>query len=482
MINSVLNRVLSKNLANSDSSTQIAIANSSGDSVTYLQLKNAALALSSILNRHSEIVANASTIVATGNKVLDAVFAISCLVTGVRFTIVDRQQDDRHRAYVCSHSDATLVALGPDSDVHHDWISNQVKQILHLSIHEGVIHINGTEIELEDDVVLVPKLCDLLPQAIFYTSGSTGLPKGIIVARRQLADGATCVSSYLGLSENDVILSYLPLSFDYGFNQLLCALTVGGRVILEDEFAPLKVAANCTQFQPTVFPGSPSIFLNLGKLIRRRQDISCYASLRILTNTGGRVPEAGHDFIRAMVQAYGTRPFLMYGLTECFRSSFLPPDLYFEKHNAIGYAIPGVSLYLQDENGKIIDVPHTIGEIIHSGRLISYGYFKDSEATERLMTKLNHPSFVGVPNPPQAVKSGDLGWFDEDGVFFHAGRKDNLVKVREHRISLGQIENLIAQSGCNRLDPPCLAQAASAADANDGTGFPLRRAAMTFAR
>jgi hypothetical protein len=174
MLNSVLKHFLSKNLADSDLSTKTAIANSSGDTFTYLQLKSATLALGSILNRHYEMFPDASTIIATGNKVLDAVFAISCLVTGVRFAIVDRQQDDRHRAHVCSHSDATLVALGPDSDVHPDWISNQVKQILHLSMDEGVIHINGREIELEDHFVLVPKFCDLLPQAIFYTSGSTG--------------------------------------------------------------------------------------------------------------------------------------------------------------------------------------------------------------------------------------------------------------------------------------------------------------------
>lgn len=428
-------------------SNSIAFTNSVDARITYGQLECAANVFAKIFGAIDPHSIKDNVLIATGQKVLDAVLAVCCIHAGLRFTIVDKQKDVTHHAYVCSHSDATLVFVGDTSVPTREWVSELVTQITHVELKEGVLVIDGA-IELpESPIQAVSRIADVRPQAIFYSSGSTGKPKGIVVSRQLLWDGGECVSSYLGLTQDDVILSYLPISFDYGFNQILCALRVGAKLVLEDDFAPLKTKAICEKFQPTVLPGSPSIFLNLGKLIKRRPDVSAFASIRLVTNTGGRVPELGHTFIKVLVESFATRPFLMFGLTESFRSSFLPPDLYGQKHNAIGKAVPGVSLFLIDESDVILDAPHQIGEIVHSGRLISYGYYKDPGATEKLVFRLLHPDFDGITNGPMAIRSGDLGYFDEDGVFFHVGRKDNLIKVREQRTSLDQVEDMISQLG-----------------------------------
>lgn len=426
---------------------KLALTNSEGTSFTYEELRSVVSKIAARLSSRFAGISSGTVLISTGSKVLDATISLSCMALGGRFTILDRQKDAAHKSHVCAHSDATNVIVGSDDSDLNEWVTPNV-QVVWTAKYEGFsVNLTTNQPKLGTHPQLARQSCSLLPQALFYTSGSTGQPKGIVVARTQLLDGAECVAKYLALTADDTILSYLPISFDYGFNQIMTGLSIGATVVLEDTFAPLQVKDHFDRFTPTVFPGSPSIFLNLGKLIRRRLAVDDFASLRLVTNTGGRVPELGHEFIRMVVEAHGVKPFLMYGLTESFRSSYLPPNLYHNKHNAIGRAVPGVSLYLQDEQGRIVEKPNTIGEIIHAGRLISYGYYKDPQATERLISRLNHPAFDGVPNPPQAVKSGDLGWFDEDGIFFHAGRKDNLIKVREQRTSLDQIEDILTASG-----------------------------------
>ncbi|MDC0609231.1 AMP-binding protein [Vibrio sp.] len=426
---------------------KIALINTQGHSITYDVLVKTSVKISGYILAHLKNLDDPSILISTGSKVIDAVLALSCMLSGIRFTIIDRQKDDIHKAYVCRHSDATILIVGDEEDCT-PWVSSNVIHIWRAGYSENKIKLIGPSLKANNDPLFPPIIHGETPQAIFYTSGSTGNPKGVVVSLSQLLDGADTVTKYLNMNSSDTVLSYLPISFDYGFNQIMNTLTVGATVILEDEFKPLKIRSVCSQYEPTILPGSPSIFLKLGKLIKRRpDDIGDFASIRTVTNTGGRIPEVGHSFIQAIKSRFGVKPYLMYGLTECFRSSFLPPELYSEKHNAIGRAVPGVSLHLQDESGNIITTPNTIGEILHSGRLISYGYYKDPSATNLLFTHLTHLSFKNISNPPQAVKSGDLGWFDNDGIFFHAGRKDNLIKVREQRTSLDMIENSIAKTG-----------------------------------
>ena len=211
--------------------------------------------------------------------------------------------------------------------------------------------------------------------AILYTSGSTGLPKGVVLSHRNLIAGAESVSHYLGNTADDVILSALPLSFDAGFSQLTTAFSVGAHVVLLNYLLPADVVRLCSRHRVTGLTCVPPLWVQIAD-----QDWPTEAAenLRYFANTGGRMPKAALDRLRSLFRR--AKPFLMYGLTEAFRSTYLDPAEVDRRPDSIGKAIPNAEVLVVRPDGSLCG-PGEQGELVHRGALVAMGYWNDPEQT-----------------------------------------------------------------------------------------------------
>lgn len=268
--------------------------------------------------------------------------------------------------------------------------------------------------------------------ALIYTSGSTGDPKGVMLTHLNMVSAARSISSYLELRPDDTILCALPLSFDYGLYQVLMAFQLGATVILEKSFTfPAKALEVMATERATVFPGVPTMFamlLNMGNL--GSYDLS---ALRLVTNTAAALPE---EHIRRIRAAFPLATlFSMYGLTECKRVSYLPPDQLDIRPASVGRGMPNEECWLVDEQGNRLPNGGT-GELVVRGSHVMRGYWEKPEATaERL-----RPG----PLPGEKVLyTGDIFRTDAEGWLYFVGRRDDIIKSRGEKVSPREIENVL---------------------------------------
>ena len=279
--------------------------------------------------------------------------------------------------------------------------------------------------------------------AILYTSGSTGAPKGVVLSHRNLVVGAESVSHYIGNVVDDVILAALPLSFDAGFSQLTTGFWVGGHVVLMNYLLASDVVRLCAKHQITGLTCVPPLWIQLAE---QQWPPEAARNLRYLANTGGRMPRTTLDKLRAAFPA--ARPFLMYGLTEAFRSTYLDPAEVDRRPDSIGKAIPNAEILVVRPDGSICD-PGEEGELVHRGALVAMGYWNDPERTaERFRPAPGQPPEVGVTEI--AVWSGDIVTRDEDGFLYFVGRRDEMIKTSGYRVSPTEIEEAVYETGLVR--------------------------------
>ncbi|QYU69850.1 acyl-CoA ligase (AMP-forming), exosortase A system-associated [Leptolyngbya sp. 15MV] len=269
--------------------------------------------------------------------------------------------------------------------------------------------------------------------AILYTSGSTGRPKGVMLSHANMWLGAVSVAHYLGLEADDVTLAVLPLSFDYGQNQLLSTWRAGGCVVPLDYLFPRDVAKACERHGVTTLAAVPPLWLQLTELDWQGGG----KSLRRLTNSGGALTvDMVRDLRRMFPQA---RLFPMYGLTEAFRSTYLDPALVDAHPTSMGRAIPFAEILVVDDAGEI----GTEGELVHCGPLVAQGYWQDEARTaERFRPAPAASAYGGT-----AVWSGDRVRRDGEGLLYFAGRRDAMIKSAGNRISPQEIEDAAIGTG-----------------------------------
>ena len=276
--------------------------------------------------------------------------------------------------------------------------------------------------------------------AILYTSGSTGKPKGVVLSHRNLVSGAVSVASYLANSTDDVILSALPLSFDAGFSQLTTAFHAGATVVLLDYLLPRDTAQAVARYRVTGLTGVPPMWNQLARIDWPEEAI---ASLRYIANTGGAMPTATLETLRHKLPT--TTVFLMYGLTEAFRSTYLPPEELDARPTSIGKAIPNAEVMVVRDDGSVCG-PGEPGELVHRGALVALGYWNDPERTrQRFRPAPGRPG--EVPTEELAVWSGDTVVKDEDGFLYFVARKDDMIKSSGYRISPTEIEEVVYATG-----------------------------------
>lgn len=283
----------------------------------------------------------------------------------------------------------------------------------------------------------VPDMIGQDSAAIIYSSGSTGRPKGIVLSHRNLWDGARITSHYLGLRADDRLAQILSYNFDYGLNQLFGAIHVGAQVHLHSFQFPKDVFTFLRESQITTLALMP-VFLNrlFDKHFYKPAFSENIASLRRITTSGGRLPSPTID---AMRQAFPAADiYLMYGLTEAFRSTYLEPGQIDIRRDSIGKAIPEVEILILDENGNECP-PGVPGELVHRGGVIAKGYWNAPEKTAERFRQLLDAS----GNPETVVYSGDIVRRDSEGYLYFIGRRDNMIKTSGHRVSPEEVEHAV---------------------------------------
>lgn len=276
--------------------------------------------------------------------------------------------------------------------------------------------------------------------AIIYTSGSTGKPKGVMLSNRNIVCGAESVSSYLGLHSGDRLLSVLPYSFDYGFNQLTTMMLVGGTVVHQPVAMVTEILRAIREHEVTGFAAVPPLWIQFIRLLDTSRE--ALPSLRFITNSGGKIPL---NILEKMPEVLpNAQIFLMYGLTEAFRSTFLPPEKFARKMGSIGQAIPHASVYIINK-GVGIAGPGEQGELVHRGPLVSQGYWNRPDATAEKIRPC--PELKALIGDEPVVYSGDIVRIDEDGDLWFVSRRDALIKSSGFRISPDEVEDLVHRSG-----------------------------------
>lgn len=277
--------------------------------------------------------------------------------------------------------------------------------------------------------------------AILYTSGSTGLPKGVMLSHANLIAGARIVRSYLGLGPNERILSVLPFSFDYGLNQLLTAMEQGAVCVLLDLRVGDEVVRAIERHRITGLAGVPTLWTLLTRAAPslHKADLS---SLRYLTNSGGAVPQETVERLRKALPHVDI--VLMYGLTEAFRSTWLPPSELDARPGSIGRAIPETEIFAVTVDGRVAE-PGEPGILHHAGPTVSLGYWNRPQDTARVL--------VPDPRDPSrglVCRSGDSVVGDADGYFRFLGREDAMIKTQGFRVSPTEVEAALMETGAFR--------------------------------
>jgi acyl-CoA ligase (AMP-forming) (exosortase A-associated) len=273
---------------------------------------------------------------------------------------------------------------------------------------------------------------------ILYTSGSTGRPKGVMLSHANLMTGARSVAAYLGLEPQDRTLALLPLSFDYGQNQLFSTWWAGGCVVPLDYLLPREVAKTAAQFGITTLAGVPPLWVQLTEIDWPAEALS---SLKRITNSGGALTVP--LIVRLRETFPGVDILAMYGLTEAFRSTFLPPELLDDHPTSIGGAIPDAEVLIIRTDGALA-ADGEPGELVHCGPLVAQGYWGDSERTAERFRPAPEASVYGGT----AVWSGDTVIREAGGLLRFVGRDDAMIKSAGNRISPSEIEEAaLAVSG-----------------------------------
>jgi amino acid adenylation domain-containing protein len=394
--------------------------------VTYAQLDAAASALAARL-RALGVARGDRVAILLPNGVEAAVAIYGTLRAGAAFVPLNPTIKADKLAYVLRDCGAAVV-------VTDDALAPLAEAGRERALSVG--HTLRADVEAPRDAALPPPPIAVDLAAIVYTSGSTGRPKGVMLTHANMTFAASSIVQYLRMRADDRVLCLLPLSFDYGLYQLLMCVRVGATLVLERGFAfPGRVLELLQREEITGLPGVPTIFQVL---------VSAGAGgvahdlpeLRFLTNTAAALPPAT---IRALCDAFpSVRMYSMYGLTECKRVSYLPPEQLDARPDSVGIPIPGTEAWIEDADGERLP-PGEVGELVVRGPHVMQGYWNDDAATsERLRP--------GRWRWECVLMTGDLFRADEEGFLYFVGRRDDILKSRGEKVAPKEVEAVLHQA------------------------------------
>ncbi len=411
-----------------------------GQRLTYAQVDAMADRLANALRDHG-VQRGDRVVIFLPNSVEAAVSIFAVLKAGAVFVVINATTKPQKLAYILNNSRATALITW---DRRADVAAQMKAQVPSLKFAVLTGKKAGERAALREDFLAFdeiqahypatrpPRLCiDQDLACLIYTSGSTGEPKGVMSAHSNVVAAASSIIQYLQNVPEDIIINVLPLSFDYGLYQLLMAFKFGGTLVLERSFAyPAQILRRMEEERVTGFPGVPTIFAILLQMDLSPYDLS---SLRYMTNTAAALPPSHIQQLREKfpwVTLYS-----MYGLTECKRVSYLPPEELDRRPASVGIPIPNSEVWIVDEEGNRLG-PRQIGELVVRGAHVMRGYWEAPEATAE--------RYRPGPLPGERVLyTGDLFWMDEDGFLYFVGRKDDIIKSRGEKVAPKEIENVL---------------------------------------
>lgn len=374
-------------------------------------------------------------------------------VAGAVFVPVNPLLKPEQVAFILRDCNVRVLVTSPERLVLLKDVLAECHDLRHVVVTDAAVNLVHTAIPVNGPLGLTVwsellnsplrpghRVVDVDMAAILYTSGSTGKPKGVVLSHRNMVAGAKSVASYLENASQDTLLAALPLSFDAGFSQLTTAFHAGARVVLLNYLLPRDVLKAMEREKVTGLTAVPPLYIQLTQL---EWPASINENLRYFANTGGRMPRETLTSLRQRVPH--ARPFLMYGLTEAFRSTYLPPDEVDRRPDSIGKAIPNAEILVLREDGSPCS-PEEPGELVHRGALVGMGYWNDAEKTAERY-KLLAPDAPGrqpgLQLPEYAVFSGDTVRMDAEGFLYFIGRRDEMMKTSGYRVSPTEVEEIL---------------------------------------
>ena len=382
-------------------------------------------------------------VICLGNRTETVIAFWAILKAGAVVIPVGKELKSEKLTYILNDSEASVLITTESkfNEISREEISVSVLKTLLV----GTEHTYGKEdpffITFEDALHKdQPPLQDsgvisLDLASIIYTSGSTGQPKGVMLTHQNMMAATYSLNTYLGYHEEDRVLCSLPLSFDYGLYQMIMCISTGATLLLEEEFTWAmfllkKIAAE----KATILPAVPTMVMMLHEQSNRmKTDLS---SIRKVTNTGAALTEKNINMVKELFPT--ARIFSMYGLTECKRCTYLPPEDIDKKPKSVGIAIPDTELWLVDDEGHKITTPNTIGQLVIRGATVMRGYWKKPGKTAE---KLKEGVFPGE----KVLYTGDYCMLDEDGYLYFKGRMDQVIKSRGIKVSPREVEEYISK-------------------------------------
>lgn len=276
--------------------------------------------------------------------------------------------------------------------------------------------------------------------ALLYTSGSTGMPKGVMISHRNFVDGTFRVAEYLENDSHDRILGLVPLSAPWGLIQATTMFLKGGTLVLQPLPMPAEIVSTINRHEVTGMAAFPETWIQMVGYMR--ESGAAVKSLRYITSSGGKIPTR---ILSALPECLpGVAIHLTYGLTEAFRSTHLPPSMYAAKMGSLGRPCRNVDIFIVDPE-KGLCGPGERGELLHRGSLVTMGYWGQPEATNQAIRSCEYlKPYIG---DEKVHYSGDIVWQDDDGYLWFAGRKDSMIKCGGHRISPTEVEAIVFESG-----------------------------------
>jgi len=412
---------------------------------TYAELAASVRAMASLLLAHG-LQPGERVAIYMEKRIENVIAMFGAAAAGCVFVPVNPLLKPEQVAYILGDCNVRLLVTSPERQAQLAPVLAACPDLEALLLTDGapaapsglaVLHwaaLNGHA----DDARAPHRRIDTDMAAILYTSGSTGAPKGVVLSHRNMVAGADSVATYLGLCAADRLLAVLPLSFDYGLSQLTTAFLRGATVVLMNYLFPKDIVAAVHAERITGLAAVPPLWIALSRF-----EWPPECTLRFITNSGGAMPTVT---VAALQRALPrTEIFLMYGLTEAFRSTYLPPAELARRPGSIGHAIPNAEVLVVRPDGSLC-APDEPGELVHRGALVALGYWNDAARTaQRFRPAPCQPP--GLPLPELAVWSGDTVRRDADGYLYFIGRSDEMIKVSGYRISPTEIESVLHASG-----------------------------------
>ncbi|EKD92342.1 MAG: hypothetical protein ACD_29C00053G0004 [uncultured bacterium] len=407
---------------------------SDGFEFTYDEIFKDAILFSKYLHQNN-IKRQDRVLIQSGNSYVTIIAYWAILMCDAVACVIDHAIDVNQLDYVISDLDPTMCIASNISELQHDIYkkyAHKIQKLFFIHQHDFIEFLRKNENLIFEDLYYWVNTEQNLAM-IIYTSGSTGNPKGVMLSHRNIIAAVHSISSYLAIAADDRIISFLPMHFDYGFYQMLLSLLNGATFVLEKNlFNSTKALSLIQKYQATIVPCLPTItnILNLC--------FQCfggnYDSVLKITNTGEtmtakQVAQLLNIFPNAKIYS-------MFGLTECKRCSYVPPDQLFKKIQSVGIPIPNIEMWIEDEHQNKC-LPNTIGELVISGPTVMLGYWNNSLETQK--------KIYNGKNGARQLRTGDFMIQDEDGYFYFKGRRDHVIKFKGIKFNPSIYEKIVSE-------------------------------------